>query len=327
MDKLSKYFTKLNKALLQSLSGMVFLINPSVEVIKTDYSNLVEKNLIESPFETGNQYFKTPREIDEFFLSTRGIKDKNVKAYFETYKPLMLSASNLFKIPYSFQSCLIFKESRFNKKALSPVGAMGMAQFTEDTYHFMARALRIGKGALEAEGQKMLDVGKFAFVESDSKKLSYSKYNVKIFGEMHRMWQAYLINNELEEIDLGKTSFKRVLYKPEYSIGLSSMYLYYLQHRVKYSTRKYAKEKDFEDPNFILSVAGAYNQGARRVLHALKEDNLKPDFQKWISYQSRVDETKDYISSIRGCMKKVVKKIDVDYVSQRHTDTEKSSFN
>ncbi len=327
MKIVSSFSTKLNRVLLQSMSGMVFLINPSVEVIKTDYSNLVDKNLIESPFETGNHYFKTPQEIDEFFLSTRGIREKNVKAYFETYKPLMLSASNLFKIPYSFQSCLIFKESRFNKKAISPVGAMGMAQFTKDTYHFMAKALRIGKGALEAEGQKMLDAGKFAFVETDSNKLSYSKYNVKVFGEMYKMWQAYLINNELEEINLSRVSFKKVLYKPEYSIGLSSMYLYYLKHRVKYGIRKYAEEKDLEDPDFILSVAGAYNQGARRVLRALKKDNQRPNFQKWISYQSRVDETKDYISSIRGCMKKVVKKADPNYVSQRRTDTEKSPFN
>lgn len=323
-----KFLKNLNLMLLQSLSGMFFLINPSAEVVREDYSKLIDSTRIERPFETGDQYFKTPEEIDKFFLSTRGLKKKNITAYLKIYKPLMLSASNIFKIPFSFQSCLIFRESRFNKKAISPVGAMGVAQFTGDTYDFLSRALRIGKSSLESQGKRMLEAGNFSFVELDGKELSYSKYNVKIFSEMHRMWQAYLINNDLEELNLGKLSFETVLYKPRYAIGLSSMYLYYLKHRVKYDIRKHVADKDLDHPDFILSVAGAYNQGAGRVLRIVKKNKKKPDFLKWISYQSKVDETKNYITSIRSCMKKDHKGSKEGYALQvEEKAKEKSTFN
>lgn len=293
-----------SKFLVKSFSGMAFLMNPSPEVIKEDYSLLISKNDHEQPFETGEGYFKTPKEIDEYFLLSGSVKAKNIKAYMLTYKPLILSASNIFKLPFSFQSCLIFKESRFNKSAVSPVGARGVAQFTEETYEFLARALRIGEKSLKLQGKEILSGSGFSFEYPSLKKLSYSKYNTQIFRDMYEMWQAYLLTNELEEISLTKTPFKKLIYRPEYSIGLSSMYLYYLKHRVKYDIRKHVEDSKLKDPDFILSLAGAYNQGARRVLKVVRESKRNPDFLKWISYQSRVSETKEYISSIRTCMKK-----------------------
>ncbi len=329
-------FKKSTRSLIKNLSGMAFLVNPSPEVVKEDYSVLISKQNIERPFETGADYFKTPKEIDEYFLASGSIKKKNVKAYLGTYKPLILSASNIFRFPFSFQSCLIFKESRFNKRAVSPVGAKGVAQFTEETYRFLGKALRIGKGSLDFQGEEMLAEAKFAFQDPNLKKLSYSKYNTQTFRDMYEMWQMYLSTNELDEINLEKVSFVKVIYKPEYSIGLSSMYLYYLKHRVKYDLRKHVKDDKLEDPDFILSLAGAYNQGARRVLKAVKRNlkrNLernkkKPDFLEWISYQSKVSETRDYISSIRTCMKKVPRSLEERSVSRSDKPVEKkSSYN
>lgn len=316
---------KVNSYLLKSMSGMAFLMNPTPEVIQEDYSGLIDQSSIERPFETGDGYFKTPKEIDEYFLATRAIKKVNVNAYFDIYKPLMLSASNIFKLPFSFQSCLIFKESRFNKKAVSPVGAKGVAQFTEDTYEFLSNALRIGGNSLESQGKRMLAEARFSFEDPGHKELSYSKYNTQIFRDMYEMWQTYLLTNELEDINLEKTAFTKLIYQPEYSIGLSSMYLYYLKHRVKFDLRKYVKEGDLDDPDFILSVAGAYNQGARRVLKAIKKNKKKPDFLKWISYQSKVSETKNYISAIRSCMKKKPGALKKGTVSQASRGVDKRS--
>ncbi len=313
-----KPYFKLNKVLLQSMSGIVFLINPSIEVIKNDY-NLTDKKIIQLPFEMDNEYFKTPKEIDTFFLSANRVSTKNINKYLTIYKPLILSASNIFKIPFSFQSCLIFKESRFDKNALSAVGAMGMAQFTKDTYHFLSRALRIGQNSLEHKRKKILNTSEFFFVESNSNKLSYPKYNTRIFTKIYRMWLAYLISNDLKEINLSSKSFKNILYKPEYSIGLSSMYLYYLKYRVRYGIRKHIDDEDPNDPNFILSIAGAYNQGPRRVLKAIKKDST-PKFLTLIAYQSKIRETKDYISSIRNCMRK---NSNTDYVLKKHLNTKK----
>ncbi len=322
MMNYSKIYSKFNKFSLQNMSGMVFLINSSVGVIKSDYSSFIDKSIIQRPFEMNSEYFKAPEEIDRFFLLTNGVNTKNVNKYITTYKPLILNASYIFKIPFSFQSCLIFKESRFDKNALSPVGAMGIAQFTKDTYHFLSRALRIGQISLEKEGKKILDTGEFSFVESNSSELSYPKYNTKIFTKMHKMWQTYLINNDLKEINLNPRSFKNVLYKPEYSIGLSSMYLYYLKHRIKYGMGKYINNNDLNNPDFILSIAGAYNQGPRRVLRAIRKNNA-PKFLTLIAYQSKIKETKDYISSIRSCMRKTKKNSNANYTSKKHLSTKK----
>lgn len=294
---------ELYKTLVKGMSSVAFLLNPAVEQAKEDYTELIDVKYLEQPFEMGNAYFKTPEEIDAFFASKVGVKRKNLKAYQNKYKPLILSVSNIFEIPFSFQSCLIFKESRFDKKAKSHVGAMGVAQFTKDTYDFLSRALRIGERSISSSAKDEFSWDFFSFTAKPlEKKLTYPRYNTKIFGQMHLMWEDYLMKNGLQPIKFTKKAYKRILYTPEYSIGLSAMYLYYLKYRVKYDVEKYVEHVSSDHPDFILSLAGAYNQGARRVLKAVNKSKATPDFSKWLSYQSRVKETEGYIRSIRTCM-------------------------
>lgn len=302
---MKQFFLNLqNYVSTRAVLGMIFFINPAADYTKEEVTKPAIEKTYEMPFEEGDKYFKTPDEVDEFIQSSRAVKAKNLKDYKEVYRPLILSASKIFQIPFSFQSCLIYRESRFNKKALSPVGAMGMAQFTRDTYDFMLKALSIGKSSLEREGLEMLEAVAFPTVDEESGKLTYSKYNVKIFSEMYSLWQEYLITNELEDVRMRKGSYRKFLNTPKYAIGFSSMYLYYLKHRVKYDIDFNVTEKELEDPDFILSVAGAYNQGAGRVLKVVKKaKKRKPNFAKWISHQSKIRETRDYIRSIRGCMR------------------------
>ena len=302
---------------VRGLCGAFFLIPPTVDVVKDDFLSSTRTIALETTFEQNDDYFKTPAEVDAFFVKTKGYRNSGVQAYLKNYKPLILSSSKAFELPFSFQSCLIFKESHFNKRAVSPVGALGVAQFMEDTYRFLSKALSAGEKALKSEGQDILEEEVFAYFEDPSlSTLSSMKMQREIYKKMYLRWQRYLDENDLKEIDLASFSYKTTLYKPEYSIGLSSMYLFYLKQRVELKIEDRATSRDLKHPNFFLSVAGAYNQGARRLFKAVTRDKKGPKFLRWISYQSKVEETKKYISSIKTCMKSDNKKASVNKVAE-----------
>ncbi len=287
--------------LIKSLSGFAFLLNPSTESLVEDLEALIDVPYVERPFEAGNTYFKTPEEVDAFFSSKTGVKKENLSDYESKYKALILSVSNIFEIPFAFQSCLLFKESRFDKSAKSYIGAMGVAQFTKDTYNFLSNALRAGKNHIDEELLKANELN--LLTDEETKILDKYLYNKNVFKRMYSLWGEYLKTNKLDVIELKKSNYHKNLYTPEYSIGLSALYLYYLKHRVEFDAKKYVDEISADHPDFILSLAGAYNQGARRVLKAVNKSKENPDFSKWISYQSKVRETRGYIKSIRTCMK------------------------
>jgi hypothetical protein len=302
------------------LCGAFFLLPPAADVLKDDFINSLQTNVLETTFEQGDEYFKTPHELDAFFIKTKGFKNSGVQAYFKSYKPLLLSSSKTFELPFSFQSCLIFKESRFDKKAVSAVGALGVAQFMEDTYSFLSKALKAGEKTLHTEGRDILSAEEFEFFEDPNlAQLSSMKMQREIYKKMYLRWQKYLDENDLEEINLARISYKKTLRNPDYAIGLSSMYLFYLKQRVELQIQDKASSDDMRSPEFFLSVAGAYNQGARRLFKAVKRNQKSPKFSKWISYQSRVKETKNYISSIKTCMKSDNQKKTPQQVAKRNS--------
>jgi hypothetical protein len=291
------------KNLMLRLCGAFFLIPPTVDTISIEFDETrVPLENIET-FEQNVDHFKTPREVDAYFIKLKGRKNKNMQAYFNEYRPLLLSASNTFDLPFSFQSCLIFKESRFNKKAVSHVGALGVAQFMKNTYSFLGKALYSGKKLLESEGKTILEVETFGpFEEAKPLTLSSIRMQREIYKKMYLKWIEYLDENNLDEIDLSKIHYKSALGIPEYAIVFSSMYLYYLKQRVEQKLASKISEKDLMNPELYLSFAGAYNQGAGRLFRVIKRNNKGINFAKWTNYQSRVGETKKYISSIRNCM-------------------------
>lgn len=241
-----------------------------------------------APFEAGVKDFKKPEALEEFILShSKGNADahKNLKSY----KPLILRASKVFKVPFSFQSCLLYKESRFNPKAKSHVGALGVAQFTEETYDFLAKALLVG-------------------MKQSLKPYNYSElrtqyeFNLRLYKKMYFLWQSYLESSGLKDLNLSEMSHRDFLLRPEYAIGFSGLYLYYLKNKLRFHIKEKARVENFAyEPEMYLSLAGAYNQGAKRLLKIASRDK-KINFSKWIEHQSRFPETRGYIESIKNCM-------------------------
>lgn len=275
-------------------------MNPIIEeVAELKPVNAVEPIL--KPFEDGINYFKTPYEIESFFITDKALNVDEVNYYKDTYKPLILSASTIYGVPYSFQSCLIYKESRFDHEAKSHVGALGIAQFTEDTYKFLVRALKIGKKRLELDNKENNLSSGIKILEK-SEYESYVDFNVQTFKFMYVMWQNYLKFNNLKDLKLDSSKYKETIYNPEYAIGFSSMYLYYIKKRVQFNLNISMSDEEINHPEFFLSVAGAYNQGVRRLIRAVSNGGRVPRFNKWIKYQSRILETKNYIKDIRTCM-------------------------
>jgi len=172
------------------------------------------------------------------------------------------------------------------------------------TYSFLAKALHSGKKLLESEGKTILEVESFGpFQDTKAVPLSSVRMQREIYKKMHLKWTQYLHENDLEEIDLSSTHYIKALRTPKYAIGFSSMYLFYLKQRVEQKVTPQVSSKDLLHPELYLSIAGAYNQGARRLFRAIKKDRSGRQFHRWTRYQSRVGETRDYISSIRNCMR------------------------
>lgn len=87
--------------------------------------------------------FKSPSEVKNYLVDYRkDCKDKYHKEYLEAYDDYIQAASKSFQVPYAFLACLIFKESQFNKDALSTVGATGLSQAMKGTIDFISGILK-----------------------------------------------------------------------------------------------------------------------------------------------------------------------------------------
>jgi hypothetical protein len=91
---------------------------------------------------------KTQDELDEYFnchIAT-GVgeteqrrRQAHLQEYRTLYRPMIELAAQHFQMPYAMTACVMFRESRFNREAVSDIGARGIAQFTEATYNRMRR--------------------------------------------------------------------------------------------------------------------------------------------------------------------------------------------
>ena len=270
----------------------VFILNLPLDHIAKDYPKELKIALQPAPYEVGVDSFKTPRQV-KGFLKEKKVSDKFVV----DNESLLISASHIFEIPYAFQTCLLFSESKFKVDAISHVGARGVAQFTRETYYFITKVLRLGAKNLED-----LSDNRLAYENEEDSKKKYVLFNKILFSELSLKWDAYLRNNEIKPIAPKKRYFKRVVYDPQYAIGLSSLYLKYLKERMRYRLRdQYNYEEGPLNPNVYLTLAGAYNQGIGRTWR-LSARNKSVELKHIVAYQSRIRETKRYINSINSCM-------------------------
>lgn len=313
MNLVSEVFNTNKNNFSKFLLGAFFVLNPASELYPKYEDSALDKvePLVYFPFERGDNFFKTPEELDLYFYTNQR-SSKLTEDYLTNYKNLLLQASTNFELPFALQSCLVFRESKFVKEARSHVGALGIAQFIPATYDFLGKALRAGERAVLKSGEKInkdmnsaLKHRESYVTQSIDEQTSY-EYLQFVFKDMYLLWNKYLQAHSLKEIDFRKHHYKKILYKPEYSIGLSALYLYYLKKRVFFELKHLVNEEDLKDPEFYLSVAGAYNQGARRLLKYsridVKDSNL--NYSNWVSHLSRIKETKYYMKSISSCMKK-----------------------
>lgn len=283
---------KLNKGFSQAILYSAFVLNNPLEYISDSYPSNIKMPPLSAPYEVGAEAFKTPQEVDVFLETLRANKE-----FLNENKPYLVSSSNIFELPYSFQTCLLFSESRFDPHAISPVGARGVAQFTYDTHVFVAKVLRLGK----AYEKSYIELRK-KFREETTEKSKYIYFNRILFVELYQKWMAYLNNNGLRGAKVHKSNYVKISKQPKLSIGLSALYLKYLEEKLRYKMKdQYTYLETALNPELFLTLAGAYNQGIRRTWK-LSSESLKIDLQYIIAHQSRITETKKYIKSIRSCM-------------------------
>jgi hypothetical protein len=270
----------------------VFFLNLPLDYVGEDYPKELKVSLQPTPYEVGAEAFKTPKQV-KGFLKRKKVSDEFVV----DHESLLISASHIFEIPYAFQTCLLYSESKFKANAISPVGARGVAQFTQETYFFITKILRVGLKNLDD-----LSENRIAFKYEEDPKSRYILFNKILFSELAIKWQAYLRNNGIDNFPLKRSHFKLLVYNPKYAIGLSSLYLKYLKERLRYRLKdQYNYEEGPLNPNVYLTLAGAYNQGIERTWR-LSARNSKVELQHIVAHQSRIRETRKYIKSINSCM-------------------------
>ena len=270
----------------------IFFLNLPLDHVGQSYPKELRISLEPTPYEVGVETFKTPRQIKDFLKNGR-VGNKFV----EDHKNHLISASHIFEMPYAFQTCLLYNESRFKTDAISHAGARGVAQFTKETYDFLTKILQLGRKNLDELPKNRMD-----FEYEDDLKSKYVLFNRVLFSELFIKWQAYVRNNNIEFIPLRRKHYKRLVYDPQYAIGLSSLYLKYLKERMRYRLQEqYNHTEGSLDPNIYLTLAGAYNQGIERTWK-LSAKNKNIALQHIVTHQSRIGETRRYIRLINSCM-------------------------
>ena len=270
----------------------IFFLNLPLDYMGEDYPKELKISLQPAPYEVGIETFKTPRQVKHFFKENK-VSDKFVI----DHEALLISASHVFEIPYAFQTCLLYSESKFKTNAISSVGARGVAQFTKETYYFITKVLRLGLKNLEELPENRMAIR----YEKDFKR-RYILFNKILFSELAIKWQAYLRNNNIDSISLKRRDYKRMVYDSQYAIGFSSLYLKYIKERMRFLLKdQYNYEGGPLSPQAYLTLAGAYNQGIERTWK-LSVRNKKVELQHIVAHQSRIRETRKYISSINSCM-------------------------
>jgi hypothetical protein len=108
--------------------------------------------------------YKTRLELDRYFTCWK--EDDNWHhLYFTQYKGMIEDAAKASGIPFQILACLVFFESKFNRKALSQAGAKGLAQTMPTTWDDMKDDLdpknaRLGNGRIVRHFELALEIAK-----------------------------------------------------------------------------------------------------------------------------------------------------------------------
>jgi hypothetical protein len=234
--------------------------------------------------------------------------EENNQLYIQQYRPLIKEAAKSFAIPEAFLTCLLFRESRFNKAAKSGVGARGLAQFMPGTIKFVSGMVaKYDVGDSKLSELRALKSGALGYVSLRDQ--AYAETYIQGV-EFTKNWGRYFEGIRQIGRYNGPTprnfSLQGAL-TPEIAVGASAFYIRYImefyKERLNSDFLKQAGSDQKPNPDFLLLIAGSYNMGhgaGMKMLERAKPNSLKA----WRERMNNSNkETRGYMNSISNCMK------------------------
>lgn len=273
------------------------------------------------------------------YLECYAVEDGRYDAIAKKYMPLIEKASRAFEVPKTVLACLIFRESRFDMKAVSPTGAIGLGQMLPSTMDHMTKLLKPVDQSFLARMKGILAKALPSGKEQAIKDRAYAKTIVKN-SEFTASWEDYIgglksyyvkfndsecrRRNPLNKKDPKKSEDARkkclkrmnndehrtitvdnVTTDPAIAIGSTGLYLKTILKHFN-ETLKNAKVEngDEQSPNFylLLAAVGSYNMGPGTAAEILK--NVRPaNAINWVeALKKSNEETAAHILSIQNCV-------------------------
>lgn len=257
-----------------------------------------------------NSRFKSVSEIEAYIGCYVVEKDgAYFKAYQTTYKPLIKAAAREFQVPENLLTCLLMRESRFNKSARSPAGALGLGQFMPITMKFLTKIISKGDKDQEtiAELEEVAANASQKFTDRDQ---AYAEEYLSTYS-LAMQWKGYFDRLKSEGKYSGSAP-KRFsadgALTPAIAIGASALYLKLMMEFFEADLNPDGKIRtgsvNKPDFDFLVTVGGSYNIGHNAAARML-ENVRPPTTLKWRKkLENSNDETGGHIRSIANCLER-----------------------
>ncbi len=259
---------------------------------------------------TSAPYLKVKSEGELIRYVTCYQLETSEKKYYFEYERYIKAAAREFGIPLTLFTCLLFRESRFNKNARSRSGALGLGQFTGSGASFVANVLTSGRLA-ERKKKTCLDKEKAKSEKSLEDRKNCDLADIKQGNlELTASWNSYF-SAISDSSGKGKmvaplTFSKNLARQPIPAIGAAALYLRYIIDQLQEQVEKTSSPNQPAIPpeknlSLLLTAVGAYNFGHNGAL-SLAEKTASNDATEWVkSLKNAKLETSKHIESIANC--------------------------
>ncbi len=270
--------------------------------------NLVQPKEVSSPAGLiSNDTLKTEQEVDLYLKMYE--KSAMYSAFYRNkIKPYVKESIHYFDLKYSGVACLMFRESQWDPRAVSYVGALGLGQIMPATFDFLISAIKRG----ESKVQKLADEQKRSFADVELPNLLAKEYlglqryeyEQKLYMKMAQQWRHYAVSVGLDTNIKNYHNTNYLLSSIPLNVGLSGVYLLYLKHRLFHLIKDSKRAPD--NKHFFLAMAGSYNQGFKRLKVGVIKGQIpsEPFYEDWYRKLAKIDETRHYMITIDRCMSK-----------------------
>lgn len=284
---------------------------------------------------------QTPKPLPPLHVKKEDELDRYVNCYlidpgglsaYREYEPYIKTAAREFGIPRTVFTCLLFRESRFNKDNVSHTGALGLGQFTTDTANYISNIIAARKMS-ESKVRQYIELAdnpiKLTGDKSRDKEAKKSRQLAEdrlAYVELASKWDNYFTTlrslKKYPNATPGKFR-KSDARTPVLAIGAAALYLRHIMDILQEQIVKKVGADAIppkRNRDLLLTAVGAYNLGHNRAL-TLGRESRSSDAKDWVAQlRNDKDETAGHIDSIANCIASPEHQAEMAYEPMRGDD-------